>query len=65
MLLVSDTCGEEGPHNMYLLERWFPLILSVTGKTHPWRKSAVCEAPFDISGPCYLLPTDVIDAAAC
>jgi hypothetical protein len=30
-LLVSDTCSEEGPHNLYLLQRWFPLMLQVTG----------------------------------
>eukprot|EP00882_Tetradesmus_deserticola_P007721 GHRQ01008131.1.p1 GENE.GHRQ01008131.1~~GHRQ01008131.1.p1 ORF type:complete len:244 (+),score=72.44 GHRQ01008131.1:727-1458(+) len=30
-LLVSDTCCDEGPHNLYLLQRWFPLMLQVTG----------------------------------
>jgi hypothetical protein len=31
-LLVSDTCSEEGPHNLYLLQRWFPIMLQVTGE---------------------------------
>ncbi|KAF8064657.1 Rnf14 [Scenedesmus sp. PABB004] len=30
LLVVADTCGEEGPANLYLLQRWFPLMLSVT-----------------------------------
>lgn len=30
MLLVSDTCADEGPHNLYLLQRWFPLTFAVT-----------------------------------
>jgi hypothetical protein len=32
LLVVSDTTGREGvPHNMYLLQRWFPVMLAVTG----------------------------------
>lgn len=31
LLLACDTCSEEGPHNLYLLQRWFPLMLQVTG----------------------------------
>lgn len=32
MLCVSDSRTREGvPHNMYLLQRWFPLMLAVTG----------------------------------
>jgi hypothetical protein len=32
LLLVSDTTGREGTlQNMYLLQRWFPLMLAVSG----------------------------------
>lgn len=32
LLLVSDSTAREGsPQNMYLLQRWFPVMLSVTG----------------------------------
>lgn len=31
LLLVSDTCADDGPPNLYLLQRWFPLILAISG----------------------------------
>lgn len=32
MLVVSDTSAEDGAaHSLYLLQRWFPLILQVSG----------------------------------
>lgn len=31
MLLVSDTCADDGPHNLYLLQRWFPLMFAISG----------------------------------
>lgn len=35
MLLMADTCADDGPHNLYLLQRWFPLVLSISGE-HMW-----------------------------
>jgi hypothetical protein len=44
LLLVSDTCAEEGPHNLYLLQRWFPLMLQVTGERLSMRNKHTADA---------------------
>lgn len=30
-LLMSDASGPEGPRNLYIFERWCPLVLSIEG----------------------------------
>lgn len=31
-LLMSDSTGPEGPRNLYLFERWCPLVLIIEGE---------------------------------
>eukprot|EP00877_Chromochloris_zofingiensis_P009595 jgi/Chrzof1/488/Cz01g17180.t1 len=34
-LIVSDLSTEDGPKSLYLLQRWIPLVITITGRFRP------------------------------